>query len=330
MVALQVSGLLTLCVFALAAYITIAKYITITFSDELTWAIWLAADAALMLGVLAWLTLAWFLAIRTSDSIEWVLDCGGVLSVLDHNPAEYGVPMGLESYAKLIVERNHEVLLQGVLSTGWLIIHEFGQPLGLLKDLVGSTDLLSADQIRARLKSAERQVQQLNAYVDALGSFRDGQAPNERVEIVEIVRIIAAAQSATYAHRLETSQLDSGQCLEVLGLKPLLVAAISNVVKNGLLHTIGKVFVSINETSISNTGETEPRRRFVAIRIEDEGAHLLEEQVQGLFRSPLRRIRGKHGLGLPLSRVYCLLHGGDLQYDPKGSRKAFVITLPLA
>ena len=325
LIAAQICGLLTLLLFSAASYIAFTHAQS---QKQPDWTNWAAASIPLLLGITAWLTLTWFLAVRMGDLIEWVLDRGGVLPVLDHNPAEYGIPMGLASYAELIGKRNHEVLLQGVLSTSWLIVHEFGQPLGLIKDQVGDAGALPAEEANERLLAAEKQVRKLRAYLRALKAFRDGTQPDETVEVGDLVREIVRAQQETDARRIDVLQLDVVPRYEVYALRPLLAAAIVNLLKNALKYTSGRIFITLEPWVADDRTDTPTEN--VAIRIEDEGDHLPEEKVANLFRSPVRETASEHGLGLPLSRVYCRLHGGDLQYDPKRQRKAFVIILPLA
>ena len=258
-----------------------------------------------------------------------MLDRGGVFPKHDHNPADYGIPRGLDRFAALIDERGTDVLLNGVLSAGRLIIHEFGNCIGNISQGTSLVRVSGADERDKHLDQLQVFVTLAVNYLEGLKCLREGRLPSgASVDIRAMIDQVRVGLNPLDSARLNLSEelkvcaieRPVAQCFSAIS-----EAIVRELVKNAMKHTCGQVFIVV---AVSGS-----EAKWVEVRVEDEGAALLEEAVRNLFRPPFHSAQQGNGLGLPLMRVYARFLRGELVYQPterSGQRKAFVLRLPLA
>jgi signal transduction histidine kinase len=202
------------------------------------------------------------------------------------------------------VEREHRFVSNAA--------HELRTPLTRLRaqiELVLQQGDTSADSSR-RLTLAARSCAELGCQVDALLALaRDQAAPNETVDLSELVADVVRAVEADDAERI---QLMAEPAL-VWGDPSLLGLAARNLLDNALKYSDGPVEVHV----VADSGHG-------SLIVCDEGPGIAESEllavrepfVRGAKDNP--RVRGA-GLGLSLVDHVAKLHGGELTLDNRSS-----------
>lgn len=188
----------------------------------------------------------------------------------------------------------------------------------------------NADYVRV-LASAKEDVERLAELVEGLlllARVDSGQAEHGRSDVDAATLVEEAARRERRTVERASGHLTVGDVPRVVmnGHPALLVAALSNLLRNAAIHAPGaEVKVDVQ----TDAG-------FVHFLVDDTGRGVPPAEREALFdrlarRGSARRDTAGLGLGLPLAREIARRHGGDctLETAPGGGCRA-VLKLPLA
>lgn len=208
--------------------------------------------------------------------------------------------------------------------------HELRTPIAVLR---GEIEVAlrrprAAEEYPVLLRSLAEEVARLQDLVDALLALARvdaGQAAlgRERVRAGEVAEEAAAREQGALAAAGCTLALRVQEDAEAEVHRPLVVAAVGNLLRNAALHAPG-TRVSLG---------TERRGPLVAFVVEDEGPGIPEGERDSAFDrfargGAARRIHPSGlGLGLPLAREVARRHGGDCRVEEARSGRGARVTL---
>lgn len=212
------------------------------------------------------------------------------------------------------------------------VSHELRSPLTRIQVALGIARQ-SADKTPRMLERIELEISRLDGLIDetlALSRLESGAADSSEIELVDVVDLLKgiAADAGFEANQQgKTVELHAGGTILVAGRKTLLSSALENVVRNALLHTPPGTRVTIAMA-------TEPGGR-VRLRICDSGPGVAAQELATIFE-PFYRGSGAdpqngYGLGLSIARRAIQAHGGEVRAENLSKGGLCVeFTLPVA
>ena len=99
-----------------------------------------------------------------------------------------------------------------------------------------------------------------------------------------------------------------------------LLQAISNLVRNSILHTPMGTPISVS-SSVTGTS--------IEFVVSDEGPGIPEEVLQKFGEAFVRGSESGTGLGLAVARAVAIAHGGSLTVRPHTSGSTIVLSIPI-
>lgn len=232
----------------------------------------------------------------------------------------------LSAVNTLLERRDQAMTLQARFTTE--AAHELRTP---LTALLGALEVAlrrprSAEDYATALKEALADTRELTALVEALLALARvdaGQAEQhrERMGVGEIASEAVAREKPGILSRGGQLQVDIQTEAEVMINHPLMVAALSNLLRNAGIYAPG------TEVTLTVV-QTEDKVQFI---VEDQGKGVQLEDREVLFdRFARRRQKGGLGLGLglPLTREVARRHGGDCQFE-EAPHGRVVLSLPV-
>lgn len=212
------------------------------------------------------------------------------------------------------------------------VSHELRSPLTRIQVALGIARQ-SADKTPRMLDRIEQEISRLDRLLEEtlalsrLASGTAGASGIEYVDVVDLLKNIAADASFEATQQGKTVEQRASGTILVAGRRNLLRSAIENVVRNALLHTPPGTRVTIDLSTAL--------RKRISLRICDSGpgvdVHELATIFEPFYRGSNSEQRGGYGLGLSIVRRAIEAHGGEVRADnlPKGGL-CVEISLPVA
>ncbi len=203
------------------------------------------------------------------------------------------------------------------------VSHEFRTPLATLR---GTAELLHDDedmppaQRKKFLVNAQRELDRMERLVAGLLGLARAERTHARARL-SLAELLAALGERRPAVTIEaTARADA----HVLGNREQLAAVLDNLVDNALTHGGPEVRVTVSTWSNDH---------HVGFVVRDDGGGISAANLPRIFERffTTNRGRGGTGLGLPLVRLICQTHGGDIELTSEpGVRTEARVTLPRA
>ncbi len=177
------------------------------------------------------------------------------------------------------------------------------------------------DELRDRMAA---DVEEMDALIGQAMAYVRGEAPPERVETFDLTALVADCARG-FSETGEGVTFAAGPALPVAADRSAIRRAVANLIANALKYG-GSARVATTLTGA-----------LAAVRVEDDGPGLAEDQLEAVFEpfhraEPSRnRQTGGAGLGLTVARQAGRAHGGDVVLtNRKGGGLTAELTLPLA
>ena len=211
-----------------------------------------------------------------------------------------------------------------------MLAHEIKNPLTPIEVLVSSLskshEQLSRDEFSARLAQTQAMVgEELLHLQGIVAKFADfARLPAVQPTPVDLAEVLSAQLNAVAAMfpaaRIDLDTNMDGH-LQVSLDTTLFRQVLVNIVRNGLEANPGREIRF--EVRVSRRDDT------VEIALLNDGAAVPEELVPQLFEPYIsgRSSKDNMGLGLAIVRKIVIDHGGDIRYERRQGRPAFVISL---
>jgi two-component system sensor histidine kinase CpxA len=216
------------------------------------------------------------------------------------------------------------------------ISHELRSPLARLNVALGLLQQRSGPEAQSALDRIDLEASRLNELIGRLLTIarldRGGNgAPKVRVELEELIRLVANDADFEAQTRNCHVAVSIGDECTVLGIPDLLHSAIENVVRNAVRYTREGTNV---EVRLEKAWDKEGSQ--AAVRVSDFGPGVPEDALDKLF-VPFYRVddaRGRQtggvGLGLAITERAVRMHGGTVKaYNRTGGGLTVEIRLPL-
>jgi signal transduction histidine kinase len=205
--------------------------------------------------------------------------------------------------------------------------HELRGPLGALRlglDLALRRGGLAPERVRAldlQLRRATLALAELTGAAGiGAGAGEAAQTP-ELIDARELVRDCLGGLEALAISRGVRLSLAGGPVGSVLGVRPRLAQALSNLIANAIEHGAGEVTVLVGTVPAARAGR--PAR--LRLEVHDDGPGLPGPLPELLRRRPSRRA---HGHGLAVAAAVAEGHGGRLLSAPAPRGARIVLELP--
>ena len=249
--------------------------------------------------------------------VRWIRARGSGAPVADGGPIHAGVAVDITREKELEQQRD---LFLGVLG------HDLRNPLNVISMGVQAVLVQGPPPELARvatriLVSAKRMMRLIEQLMEFARAHSDGiRLRRGPMELGELARTVAAEVEAAHPGR---SVVVTGD--EVAGEwdRDRLAQVLQNLVVNAVTHGDRRVPVRV-QVLRAGGGAT--------VEVENEGQPIPEDRKASLF-NPFERASqraGGVGLGLYITRVIVVAHGGEIDFDSDDRRTRFRVRLPLA
>lgn len=212
----------------------------------------------------------------------------------------------------------HQERLAGVGRMSAWLAHEVKNALNIVSGALHNLRRsIASDPPREMVEIIQDQVLRLTEFVDRLRQLtRPLEARPEPCDIAGLVRDAVRARASQ--HPCEFELTVGGEP----GVVRLDAALVLRLLDNGLANA-ARAAGPAGRVSVRLALDTRPRGEWVVIEIADDGEGFPSEVLEHLFEPFVTTTPDGTGLGLPIMREICRLHGGDLDVEsrPEGGAR---------